>query len=138
MRDSTDFPSIDDPGMAGGGAPEPRTPGGDTADDTGGPGEPEASELTLPGPDDPVAWSYVEPGTEMFGSDGDLLGRVETMLGTETEGIFHGIAVDPAAGGQTRVVPADAVRSLTPSRVDVDLTADGLAGLEEHQPREAR
>ena len=49
--------AIDDPGMTGGIDPElDPLPPGDTADDTGGPGEPEASELDLPGPYDPVAW----------------------------------------------------------------------------------
>jgi hypothetical protein len=138
MRDSTDFPPIDDPGTMGGGAPEPRrTPPGDTADNTGGAGEPEAGELDLPGPDDPVAWSYIEPDTEVFGSDGESLGRVKAMLGTEAEGIFHGIALDPPGFGAARVIPADAVRSLTPSRVEVALTRDDIEGLERHEPRDA-
>ena len=137
MRDSTEFPPIDDPGAAGGGAPEPqRTPPGDTADNTGGPGEPQAAELDLPGPDDPVAWNYVEPDTEVFGSDGESMGRVKQMLGTETEGIFHGLALDPPGFGSPRVVPADAVRLLTPSRVEVTLTRDDIEGLEEYHTRQ--
>ena len=45
--------AIDDPGMKGGLEPELDTlPPGSSADDTGTPGEPEASELDLPGPDD--------------------------------------------------------------------------------------
>ena len=64
---------------------------------------------TLPGPDDPVAWSYVEADTLVVGPDGEELGRVAAMLGTETEGIFHGVAVTPYRDGVTRVVPADAV-----------------------------
>ena len=49
--------AIDDPGMKGGTDPElERLPPGDTADDTGD-GNPQASELDLPGPNDPVAWS---------------------------------------------------------------------------------
>ena len=54
--------------------------------------EPEAAELDLPGPDDPVAWNYVEADTLVVGPDGEELGRVAAMLGTETEGIFHGVA----------------------------------------------
>lgn len=138
MRDSNDFPPIDDPGMAGGGAPQPHTAPGDTADDTGAPGEPEASELDLPGPDDPVAWNYVEPGTEVVGTDGEVLGRVKVMLGTETEGIFHGLALDTPGLGPTRIVAADSVRSLTPSQVQVDLTRDQLDALEEFKPRSAQ
>ena len=68
---------IDDPGMKGGLEPDERTlPPGDTADDTGASGEPEAAELDLPGPDDPVAWSYVEAETLVVGPAGDELGPV--------------------------------------------------------------
>jgi len=129
--------AIDDPGMKGGLDPQlNRLPPGDRADDTGGPGEPKASELTLPGPDDPVAWNYVEADTLVVGPNGEELGRVAAMLGTETEGIFHGVAVDPYSGGPTRVVSADAVTGLTPSRVEIALDADQLAAAPEHRPIE--
>jgi hypothetical protein len=129
--------AIDDPGMKGGLDPKlDRLPPGDRADDTGGPGEPKASELDLPGPDDPVAWSYIEADTLVVGPNGEELGRVVAMLGTETEGIFHGVAVNPYSGGPTRVVSADAVTGLTPSRVEIALDADQLADAEEHRPIE--
>jgi hypothetical protein len=127
--------AIDDPGMKGGIEPdEERLPPGDSAGNTGGPGEPSAAELDLPGPDDPVAWSYVEPNTPVVGPDGEELGRVEQMLGTEGEGIFHGIAVKPSRGGETRVVPADAVTGLTSAKVEVAWTPDELASGEEYEP----
>ena len=128
--------SIDDPGMKGGTAPDlDPLPPGDDAGNTGGPGEPEASELDLPGPNDPVAWTYVEAGTDVMGSDGNRLGVVKAMLGTEAEGIFHGIAVD-TGDGPDRVIPADAVTSLTTAHVEVDLTRDAVAGLEPYRPIE--
>ncbi|MCA1588340.1 MAG: hypothetical protein LC744_06740 [Chloroflexi bacterium] len=126
--------AIDDPGMKGGLDPQlSRLPPGDRADDTGGPGEPKASELDLPGPDDPVAWNYIEADTLVVGVTGEELGRVVAMLGTETEGIFHGVAVNPYSGGPTRVVSADAVTGLTPARVEISLDADQLAEAEEHR-----
>ena len=106
--------AIDDPGMKGGIDPDlDRLPPGDDAGNTGGPGEPRAAQLDLPGPDDPVAWSYVEADTLVVGPNDEELGRVEAMLGTETEGIFHGVAVIPYADSTTRVVPADAVTRIT-------------------------
>jgi len=128
--------AIDDPGMKGGIEPdlEPLPPG-DSADDTGDEehaGEPAAAELDLPGPDDPVAWSYIEAGTPITGREGVRIGSVEVMLGTEAEGIFHGIAMRPAGGGPTRVVPADAVSSLTPSEVQVQLSVDEAEQLPEY------
>jgi hypothetical protein len=125
--------AIDDPGMKGGLDPELDTlPPGSSADDTGGPGEPAAAELDLPGPDDPVAWSYVPADALVVGPDGDELGRVAAMLGTEDEGIFHGIAVTTYGDGTVRVVPADAVTRLTTARVEVAWTASELASAEEH------
>jgi hypothetical protein len=102
----------------------------------GGPDEPQAAELDLPGPDDPVAWSYVEADTLVVSSNGEELGRVAAMLGTETEGIFHGVAVTPYRDGTTRVVPADAVVSLTTSKVTIAWTADELAAADEPKPAE--
>jgi hypothetical protein len=129
---------IDDPGMKGGTDPKlDRLAPGDSADDTGGPGEPKAAELDLPGPDDPVAWSYVEAETLVVGPNGEDLGRVAAMLGTETEGIFHGVAVTPYNDGRTRVVPADAVTRLTTSKVEIAWDEKRLAAAEEYQPIDA-
>jgi hypothetical protein len=127
--------AIDDPGMTGGIDPDPLPPG-DHAGNTGGPGEPQAAELDLPEPDDPVAWSYVEADTLVVGPNGDELGRVAAMLGTETEGIFHGIAVTPYRDGTTRVVPADDVTRLTSAKVEIAYDADRLAAAEEYHPIE--
>ncbi len=105
-----------------------------SAGDTGGPGEPAAAELDLPGPDDPVAWNYVEAETLVVGPNGEELGRVAAMLGTETEGIFHGVAVIPYRDGGTRMVPADAVTRLTPARVEIAYDEAQLAAAEDFQP----
>jgi hypothetical protein len=129
--------AIDDPGVKGGTDPDlDRLPPGDQAGNTGGSGEPQAAELDLPGPDDPVAWSYVEADTLVVGPNGEELGRVAAMLGTETEGIFHGIAVTPYRDGATRVVPADDVTRLTSSKVEIAYDAEQLAAAEEYHPVE--
>jgi hypothetical protein len=96
--------------------------------------EQKASELDLPGPDDPVAWSYVQADTLVVGPNGEELGRVAAMLGTESEGIFHGIAITPYADGTTRVVPADAVTQLTSSKVTLAYDAEQLAAADPYEP----
>jgi hypothetical protein len=129
---------IDDPSMKGGTDPQRRVlPPGDTTDDTGDLGEPKAAEpkaaeLDLPGPEDPVAWTYIKPGTAVTGREGVRIGSVEGMLGTEAEGIFHGIALRPAAGGRMRMIAADSVTSLTPAEVQVRTGADEVEGLPEY------
>ena len=136
MSDSDRFPSIDDPGMAGGQMPTGHSsPPGDTAGNTGT-GDVPIGELDLPGPDDPVAWRYVKAGTPVHGSDGQQLGSVDTMLGSDREDIFHGMAVSTGLLGATRVVTADEIVTMTPSRVDVTLDADAFAKAPEHQPAE--
>jgi hypothetical protein len=124
---------IDDPSMKGGTDPQRRVlPPGDSADDIGDSGEPKAAELDLPGPKDPVAWTYIQPGTAVTGREGVRIGSVEGMLGTEAEGIFHGIALRPAAGGHTRMIAADAVTSLTTAEVQVRVGTDEVDGLPEY------
>jgi len=124
--------SIDDPGLRGGIDPQlDRLSPGDSADDTAAE-EPRVSELETPGPDDPVAWSYIEPGTPITGREGVRIGTVKAMLGTEMESIFHGIAIDPAEGGPLRVIPADMVTSLTTSEVRVQVGAEEIGGLAEY------
>ncbi len=127
--------AIDDPGMKGGLDPDQdRLPPGDSAGNTGGSGEPEAAELDLPGPDDPVAWAYVEADTLVVGPAGEELGRVSEMLGTETENIFHGVAVTSYRDGKVHVVPADSVTRLTSSNVHIAWDEEQLAAAEEHRP----
>jgi hypothetical protein len=125
--------AIDDPGLRGGTEPDQdRLPPGDSADDIATDGEPKAAELELPGPNDPVAWTYIEPGTPVTGREGVRIGSVEDMLGTEAEGIFHGIALKPATGGPTRMIAADSVTSLTTSGVQVQVGTDEVDGLPEY------
>ena len=72
-------------------------------------------------------------GADVVGREGVKIGEVEAMLGTEAEGIFHGIALDPSEGGPIRVIPADLVTSLTPSEVQVQVATDEVARLEEYR-----
>jgi hypothetical protein len=127
--------AIDEPDLAPGVDPDQRRlPPGDTAGDTGGSGEPQAAELDLPGPDDPVAWNYIEPGTDVIGREGVKIGTVAEMLGTEAEGIFHGIALNPSGSGSNKLIYADSVTSLTPSQVQVQVATDEVDGLQDYQP----
>jgi hypothetical protein len=98
--------------------------------------EPEPAELDLPGPDDPVAWAYVEPGTDVVGREGVRIGAIEQMLGTEAENIFHGIALKAATGGPIRFIPADAVTVLTPSEVQVQVSTEEVERLAPYRPED--
>jgi hypothetical protein len=54
------------------------------------------------------------------------------MLGTESEGIFHGVAVLPYHDGRPRLVPADAVTLLTSARVQISYDREQLAAADEY------
>lgn len=124
--------AIDDPGPKGGTDPDlDSLPPGDSAGDPA-PGEPPIPELDMPGPDDPVAWSFVARGTPVTGREGIRIGSVAAMLGTEAEDIFHGIALDPLKGGALRIILSDMVTSLTPSEVRVQVAAAEVSGLAEY------
>jgi hypothetical protein len=56
------------------------------------------------------------------------------MLGTEIEGIFHGVAVLPYGDGTPRVVPADSVTGLTSSKIQIAWTEEQLAAAAVHEP----
>ncbi|MFN2484679.1 MAG: hypothetical protein ABR509_07065 [Candidatus Limnocylindria bacterium] len=139
MTDDERFPAIDDPGMTGGGMPRPGGTTGEAA--AANPSQPAPrdvpiSDLDLPGPDDPVAWRYVKPGTPVHGPDGEQIGTVDTMLGSDQEDIFHGIAVRIGLLGAPRVVRADDVAEMTPTGVAVRLDAEALSNAPEHRPAE--
>jgi hypothetical protein len=122
--------AIDDPGMRGGLDPDLDRLSSGTPGETGKEAQPDVAVLDLPGPDDPVAWNYVEADTLVVGPHGEELGRVVAMLGVEDEGIFHGVAVAAYDDGRARVVPADAVTRMTPSRVEIAWDVDRLSTAE--------
>jgi hypothetical protein len=127
--------AIDDPGMKGGIDPDlDRLPASDGTNGIGGSAEIPVQDLDLPGPDDPVAWSYVEADALVVGPAGTELGRVAAMLGAEAEDIFHGVAVTTYHDGAVRVVPADAVVRLTSARVEIAYDTAQLDEAEEYRP----
>jgi uncharacterized protein YrrD len=83
-------------------------------------------ELTLPGPDDPVAWRYIQHGTPVIGSDGERLGTVDEMVGDDTADIFTGVLVGGGFTAPQRTIPADHIVNMTPSRVEVSLDRDAF------------
>ena len=43
---------------------------------------------------DPVSWLLVEPGWRVVDANGDRVGKVDSVLGDEQTGIFHGLVVE--------------------------------------------
>ncbi len=85
-----------------------------------------------PTPDQPIAWLAVQNETPVRSADGQTVGSLADLLGSEREDIFHGIIVHLDANGRQVFVPADDVTLMTPSYLDVAFTADQLHSLPEH------
>src|SRR5438093_10430355 len=87
---------------------------------------------TDPDDDDPIAWRGVPQDTPVRSSDGDEVGTLSDMLGSDREDIFHGIVVHLGRFGRHVFVPADDVTLMTRSHVDVRQTTDELHALPDH------
>ena len=85
-----------------------------------------------PAPDQPIAWLAVHEETPVRSADGQPVGNLADLLGSEQEDIFHGIIVRLDSDGRQVFVPADDVTLMTPSYLDVAFTADQLHAMPEH------
>jgi hypothetical protein len=83
---------------------------------------------------DPVSWLLIEPGWEVYGSDGERIGTVDETLGDSTDDIFNGLAIVSGLFAKSRYVPAEQVAEITDGRVELRIpsnAADSLAEYEE-------
>ena len=78
-------------------------------------------------PDDPIAYSALQPGTPVQTRDGSQFGTVQRVLVDEKVSVFDGIVVLATTG--TGFVDADQVHSIYTSHVRTTLTAEQAANL---------
>ena len=83
---------------------------------------------------DPVSWLVVEPGWKVVGADGKAIGRVEQIVGDTGEDIFNGLAVSTGLLGKPKYVPAERVAEIVEGEIRLDLPADAVKNLEDHEP----
>lgn len=79
------------------------------------------------GPDHPIAYTALQPGTPVQTSDAHRFGTVEAVLVDEKVSVFDGIVVQTADG--TRFIDADQIGSIYTSGVRTTLTAEQAANL---------
>ena len=77
-------------------------------------------------PEPPIAWRGVTQDTPVDTSDGERVGVVSDLLGSDDEDIFHGIIVHLGRLGHHVLVTADHVTLMTAGHVVVDLTSDAI------------
>ena len=78
-------------------------------------------------PDDPTAYTALQPGTPVHASDGRPFATVRSVLVDERVSVFDGIVVETEAG--TRFVDADHVGSIFTTHVRTTLTSEQAANL---------
>jgi hypothetical protein len=83
-------------------------------------------------PEQPIAWRAVLEDTQVRSSEGEQVGTLYDMLGSDQKDIFHGIVVQLGFLGHRVFVPADDVTLMTPSHIDVAYTSEELNALPEH------
>src|SRR5829696_8094039 len=120
-----------------------RDPG--TCDDPPRPGRHEAGHDPGPGlvpgrrarlmARDPVSWLLIEPGWDVVARDGTEVGKVEEIVGDTGKDIFNGLSIATGLLAKPKYVPSERVRAITEGRAELDLSADEVEALDEHDPQ---
>jgi hypothetical protein len=84
---------------------------------------------------DPVSWLVIEPGWRVVAADGSEVGRVDEIVGDTGEDIFNGLAVASGLLGRPKYVPAERVKGIVEGEVRLDVPADAIEHLNDHEPQ---
>ena len=82
---------------------------------------------------DPVSWLVIEPGWEVIGSDGGEIGKVDEVVGDDTDDIFNGLAIVSGLRGKARYVPSELVGEIVEGRVQLKISAASAETLGEYE-----
>jgi len=81
----------------------------------------------------PVAWIAMPYRATVVAADGSEIGTAESLLGDESEDIFHGIVVKRREGGKLVEIPAAQIKKITSKHVVTDLTENDTAALQPYR-----
>jgi uncharacterized protein YrrD len=76
-----------------------------------------------------IAWRAVRYGTPVTSSEGETVGTVREVLGSDSEDIFHGLRVGLTGSHRDVQVPADAVVRLGTDTVETNLAKAAIEAL---------
>jgi hypothetical protein len=83
---------------------------------------------------EPVSWLMIEPGWTVVAADGTEVGTVDEIVGDENVDIFNGLAVATGLLARPKYVPAERVAEIQDGKVRLDLPAETIEHLEDHEP----
>jgi hypothetical protein len=78
---------------------------------------------------DAVGWRGIVYGMPVVTDDGDSVGSVREVLGSDSDDIFHGLRVALARGHRDVMVPADSVTSMSAAAIGLDLSRSAVETL---------
>ncbi len=81
---------------------------------------------------DPVSWLMIESGWKVIASDGTDVGKVEEIVGDTGKDIFNGLSISTGLMSKPKYVAAERVRTITEGTVELDLPADAVDNLDDH------
>jgi hypothetical protein len=77
----------------------------------------------------------IEPGWSVVSADGEEIGKVEEVVGDTGDDIFNGLAVSTGLLGKPKYVPSERVGEIVEGEIRLDLPAEALDSLEDHEPQ---
>jgi hypothetical protein len=76
----------------------------------------------------------IEPGWTVVAVDGTEVGTVDEVVGDANADIFNGVALATGLLGRSKYVPAERVAEIRDGEVQLDLPAETVAHLDDHEP----
>lgn len=76
----------------------------------------------------------IEPGWTVVAAGGTEVGTVEEIVGDENVDIFNGLAVATGVLSRPKYVPAERVAEIRDGEVRLDLPAEAIERLDDHEP----
>ncbi|HKC19911.1 MAG TPA: hypothetical protein VKE27_09800 [Candidatus Dormibacteraeota bacterium] len=80
-----------------------------------------------------VAWTAMPYRAPVVAGDGTVIGKAESLLGDESEDIFHGIVIDRQGDGKRVEIAAQRIKKITAKRVVTDLSSSDVAQLQSYR-----
>src|SRR5664279_3082603 len=77
----------------------------------------------------PISWRAVTYLTPVVAADGQVVGQVREILGSDAEDVFHGIRVGLAAGAPDVMLASEHVTAMSATKVETDLAPADVGAL---------
>ena len=78
---------------------------------------------------DPVAWTVIDPGWNVFDVNGDDGGRVHEVRGDFDLDIFDGLTITQGILGRDKYAPAEHVAAIYEGEVHLSISREEIEGL---------